>query len=408
MSDNVKKVGYLWGAGHYAEIVYMAIEKSSCVIKGIVDSSKEKQGKMWKEGMVIQTPDILLEEDYDLVFLTPGSYEQVKIQCINMGIPEEKIVVFWQDGEAKPFRNRNEVIIELDRAVVKYRNRLENAPYEWGIKKIPIVKSSSELVKRIIAEKQSLARYGDGEFEIMMRRERPWFQGVDETLSERLRTIIRSCEDNVIIAIADNFGSLEKYKEESADVIRDYMVQSREDINQLIDFDKCYFNAYVSRPYIMYRDKGHAGKIFALFREVWKERKVLLVEGKNARISVGNDLMDGAESIRRIECPERNAWNKYELILKSVVANADEDDLICISLGPTATVLAYDLAALGFQALDIGQLDNEYEWYIRNSDKRVAISGKMVAEVGRDVYAGDIEDISWQRYQEQIIDVVEG
>ena len=48
-------------------------------------------------------------------------------------------------------------------------------------------------------------------------------------------------------------------------------------------------------------------------------------------------------------------------------------------LGPTATVLAYDLGMGGLQTLDVGQIDNEYEWYIRNVQERVEIPGKGVS-----------------------------
>lgn len=35
-----------------------------------------------------------------------------------------------------------------------------------------------------------------------------------------------------------------------------------------------------------------------------------------------------------------------------------------ILLDPTATVLAYDLAVQGFQAVDINHVDVEYEWFL--------------------------------------------
>ena len=44
--------------------------------------------------------------------------------------------------------------------------------------------------------------------------------------------------------------------------------------------------------------------------------------------------------------------------------------MIIIALGPTATVLAYDLAKEGYQALDMGHFDIEYEWYLRNATKK--------------------------------------
>ena len=58
-----------------------------------------------------------------------------------------------------------------------------------------------------------------------------------------------------------------------------------------------------------------------------------------------------------------------------------ENRLVCITLGPAATVLAYDLAKVGVQAMDIGQLDNEYEWYLQGVQERIKIKGKMVAEL---------------------------
>ena len=107
---------------------------------------------------------------------------------------------------------------------------------------------------------------------------------------------------------------------------------------------------------------------------------MLIVEGEYSRIGMGNDLMTCARSISRILCPFKNAWDKYEDILSTVLEKADRKALICISLGPCATILAYDLAKAGYQALDIGQIDNEYDWYVRGVKEREDIPGKLVAE----------------------------
>lgn len=50
-------------------------------------------------------------------------------------------------------------------------------------------------------------------------------------------------------------------------------------------------------------------------------------------------------------------------------------------MGPTATVLAYDLHLLGYQALDIGHIDIEYEWFLRKATEKIAIENKYVNEV---------------------------
>ena len=58
-----------------------------------------------------------------------------------------------------------------------------------------------------------------------------------------------------------------------------------------------------------------------------------------------------------------------------------KDTLILFALGPTATVLAFDLAKEGYQALDMGHFDIEYEWYKRNAKKQEKIANKYTNEV---------------------------
>ena len=54
-----------------------------------------------------------------------------------------------------------------------------------------------------------------------------------------------------------------------------------------------------------------------------------------------------------------------------------KNKLILIALGPTATVLSYDLNKLGYQAIDIGHADIEYEWYLRKAKKKIPIKNKL-------------------------------
>ena len=119
--------------------------------------------------------------------------------------------------------------------------------------------------------------------------------------------------------------------------------------------------------------------IFKKFKELWKNRKVLLVEGEYIRSGINNDLFDGVEELRRIICPSQNAFDLYNEILSAILENAD-GDLVLLALGPTATVLAYDLALQGIQAIDLGQIDNEYEWFLAGEENRAEIKGKAVPE----------------------------
>ena len=276
----MKKV-YVWGAGYYSGLLYSVIDKASCMVKGFIDNDKRKQGILWDDSLMIYKPEILKTAEFDYIFISPIDYKEIEQVCLDMGIPKEKLIIYWKDSASEGlFKNRGLTLID----VVKYKYRLENAPYEWGLKPIPTIRSGEELLKKILLEGNSLCRFGDGEFEIMRGRERPWFQNVEKNLSKRLCEIIRSHKSDIIITIPANFGDLSMYKEESADDIRAYMADgTRESIMGYIDPDGVYYDAYVSRPYIIYKDCMIADKIFLLFKAIWEGRNVILVEGRYAR-----------------------------------------------------------------------------------------------------------------------------
>ena len=52
-------------------------------------------------------------------------------------------------------------------------------------------------------------------------------------------------------------------------------------------------------------------------------------------------------------------------------------------MGPTATLLSFDLFKLGYKALDVGHIDIEYEWYLRKAKKKIPIKNKDVNEKKR-------------------------
>jgi len=106
----------------------------------------------------------------------------------------------------------------------------------------------------------------------------------------------------------------------------------------------------------------------------------LVVEGENTRFGLGNELLSLAKKVKRILCPPKNAYKIYNKILERIKLE-NKEQLILLALGPTATILAYDLAKEGYQAVDIGHMDIEYEWYLRKADRKIDIENKAVNEV---------------------------
>ena len=78
-----------------------------------------------------------------------------------------------------------------------------------------------------------------------------------------------------------------------------------------------------------------------------------------------------------------------------------KNKLFILALGPTATVLAVDLADKGYRALDIGHLDTCYETFLRKADKFVPVEGKIVFNSER--YNCLLKPCKDENYNKQII-----
>lgn len=404
----MKKI-MIWGIGKYSNQVFSSIIQDKCAFQGFVDSNPDKYGNKWNEVYDIFSPEQTLdmEIDYYLISATASS-NSIKKQAEKMGIKNDRIICFWNDDiEKYDFINKyvkENLLLKIENN--KLQKRLINAKYEYGLPTIRI-KSGLELLMKIYEEKCSLCRFGDGEFDIILNGERSWFQNPDKKMAEKLKEVLQSNNERVIIAIADNYGNLDKYTQNAADAIRAYMTpQKRQQHMNLLNSEREYYDAYVSRPYIIYKEKNkNAEPIIKLFDKIFKDRNILMVEGKHTKTGVRNELFKNAKSVRRIICPDVNAYSCYGNILLSVKENVCDDDLVLISLGATATVLAYDLSMYGIQAIDLGQLDNEYEWYMMQVSDRTVVEGKSVSELMW--YRLPSKEIEDREYDSQILAVIE-
>lgn len=402
---------WFWGAGKYSErIMNVIIDKK--MITGIIDKSKAIHGTI-KNGVLVYAPETVVISQADIVIITAFyQYEEIYLEAVqHLKIEPDKILCFfderanykvwedyidrykWEMIYQNIMMSRRLEILEQEMACIK------NLKYEildmYNKSKIsfPCIRSGEEVLYRMIAEHKSMCRFGDGEFEMIAGRKRPDFQLPDEQLGNRLREVLEREDARVLLCIADNYGSLEAYTENAANGIRMYMTEEiRQEHMELLDPNREYYDTYVSRPYIIYKDKKKAKTLFILWKKVWENRDVLIVEGCLTRNGYKNDLFANAKSVKRLLAPAENAWKCYREMLQYIVEKVAKETLVVISLGPTATVLAYDLAISGYQAIDIGHIDNEYEWYLLKAEERVNISYKCVYEVMNGRMVEDIHD----------------
>lgn len=256
--------------------------------------------------------------------------------------------------------------------------------------------SIDETLDELLKGKCSMSRYGDGELKVMIGLSNG-FQKEDAALAERLRQILSSKEDGMLICIPNISGDTALRTPDGVKFWHDFLRWYGKRWAKLLAKDGNYYNAHVTRLYIDYRTCGKCGGWFARLKQVWQDKDILIVEGEKTRLGTGNDLFAGCRSIRRVICPAKSAFSQYDEILNTV-KDVWNGELVLIALGQTATVLAYDLHKAGIRALDVGHVDIEYEWFLNGATEKTAIAGKYVNEVDSQIEGdGDAE------YEKQIV-----
>ena len=266
--------------------------------------------------------------------------------------------------------------------------------------KKPKVMNSLETIEYILKNQCSIARYGDGELRLM--------RNVDLNFQERNSILVKKLKNikttnkclvcipcvfdkaifNTTILTDNEYYYWSKFMKHRGGLWNKYFRN-----NRLLG------DAFISRFYARYKDKSAVQDYVNKLKLIWENRNIIFVEGAKSCLGVGNDLFDNAKSIKRILCPATNAYSVYDKIINTINTYAKHGDLIIIALGPTATALSYDLSEK-YQCLDLGHVDIEYEWFLRQADGYITIPNKYVNDLndGRNP-----ESNTNQKYLSQIV-----
>lgn len=270
-----------------------------------------------------------------------------------------------------------------------------NEDNELNIKVLGIL----DTLNYIMAHNSSVARFGDGEMDIITGHSIP-YQDYDENLANELKEIISSeSNESLVICLSDVFERLDRYNQEAVDFWKQHLNNNYVHYKSLCKAP-WYGSTFISRPYMDLVDKSLSNMYFKNIKNLWDKRDILIVEGVNSRSGVGNDLFDNANSVERIICPSKNAYSKIDEI-ESLIERHAENKLVLLILGPTAKVLAKRLSIKKFQAIDMGHIDSEYEWFKMKSTTKVKLDHKHTAEHNFDENITFIED---DTYNSQIVE----
>ncbi|WP_198142013.1 GT-D fold domain-containing glycosyltransferase [Leucobacter komagatae] len=217
----------------------------------------------------------------------------------------------------------------------------------------------TETLERIASERLSFARFGDGEFKSMLRPSYNLrFQPGSPELAAELRSVFTDPHEDSRCLVG--FPTLYRDLHWSR-----VWIDIWPEVRQLIHPSQVFGNAHVSRP-ILFQTLGGTG--VSLWRSVWHGRKVVLVTGKNSRMTLSPELFDNVSEVTRIDSVAVDAFSDLPRVLGKIASFRDKDHLFLIALGPAGTILASKLAKLGEQAIDVGHISDSFETVFQGAE----------------------------------------
>ena len=261
--------------------------------------------------------------------------------------------------------------------------------------------SDEETLNEIINKNKSISRFGDGEFKFIFGRNLG-FQKYNKEMSDRLLNILNCKETNLLIGINAPFKKKDlcRLNLHAKNYYTSWFKRFGFKLARILK-NKEYYSSTITRFYMDLQSKKGVPNYVKRLKKVWEQRDVVIIEGDKSRLGIGNDLFDNMKSIERVICPTTNAFNHYQEIINTIKNKVRKNKLILIALGPTATILAFDLYKLGYQAIDVGHIDIEYEWFLRKAKRKIPIKNKYVNERrGRQKRFTKVKD---KNYYRQII-----
>lgn len=201
----------------------------------------------------------------------------------------------------------------------------------------------------------SMARFGDGELKQLFRPYNIGFQPFSKELQDDLRKVVHSPLDNVLIGFPPVFRN-----DQWATLWRDILPQT---IDLFANVPR-FANTAVSRPPCFNELRGLAVE---LWQKVWQDRSICVITGEGSRFDLFPEFFGNASEIDFIRTVPVDAYADLPRIM-GLVESGKKYDKYLISLGSAGTVLAYRMAELGFDALDIGHLSAGYSYVMRSGD----------------------------------------
>ena len=218
-----------------------------------------------------------------------------------------------------------------------------------------------DTIKKIINERKSITRFGDGEFYHLFNTNFKKGKGAGRQqckpeIRSKLKEIISSNNEFILIGIS---GFLARDDQVSR-LYNYYTVYMKKFIKKTIKnlndkypelIKRQFYSAEISRL----TNSNQIDQIISLFNDFFSNNKFIFVGNKIVIKLIKKKFINKFKSIDFYEVKRIHAYDDYDTILGDCQKmNENKDKIYLLSIGITATILSYDLAKLNYQAIDIG------------------------------------------------------
>lgn len=226
---------------------------------------------------------------------------------------------------------------------------------------VPVILNFKDTIDHIIKRNLSVSRFGDGEF-TLMQGGKICFQDQDKKLTKRLKEILTSPQNpGFLIGLPYSMCHSTSGKDEyTKSYDRMFWGKNTDYILSLIDKNK----VYADTGFTILPDSKEK---YDYIKQIWKDKDITIICGERVFKNINHNVFECAKSIDYIYAPTVNAFSVYDDILAKA-KTIDKNRLVIIILGPSTTVLAYDLSNAGYQALDMGHIAKSYDTFCKNHE----------------------------------------
>lgn len=205
-------------------------------------------------------------------------------------------------------------------------------------------------------------RYGDGEIAHLFKTNPKYGSGGQCCSGEfrnKLINIFNNKNNKILVAFTGYFNDNKFIKENYIGVLSNstkrfierYRTRLQKDFPNI--FNTTLYSTEITRlPQLNVDNKKY---VVNMFNKLFIENDCVFIGNDNVINLVQQKFINLFKNIEFIFGPSNNAYNSYDSIIENLfnIENLKEK-LILISLGPTATVMSYDLAQQDYWTIDIG------------------------------------------------------